>query len=139
MATSTFRSARQSSIVDIAGIEPLEAPPAGWIGTAEAAARWEVSPSAIRNCCAEGLLDAVLIGRRWWIAPEASAPSSARTPVGGPGVPIDRAAATLGTPFTALRRAVAAGEVPSVLLTPGGRRVVLADLEAWMESKRAVR
>lgn len=125
------------TLVNIAGIPPKEDPPAGWLSTAKAAAAWGVSQFAVRDWCYAGLVDAVQVEGRWWIAPGATRPTPPRAkPVfSGPGVSIALAATELGLPESAVRSAVKSGEVPSVLIGRR-RRVELDDVAAWVESKR---
>ncbi len=126
----------QLALVDVSAIDSWEMRPAGWLTSAEAAEALGVRRDTVARWCAKGLLRAVKFGYQWFIAPDAARRGPLGSPAVEPGFTVVQAATMLNLPLMTLRRAVAAGEVPSA---PGrhGRRVQLVDVEAWMESKRA--
>ena len=124
------------ALVDVSAVDLQGKRPAGWLTSAEAAEELGVEQATVTRWCAKGLLEAVKLGNQWFIAPDAARLGPPGFGVIEPGVTVAQAATMLNLPVMTLRRAVAEGEVPAA---PGrhGRRVQLADVEAWMESKRA--
>jgi len=128
--------AGQLALVDVSAIDSWEMRPAGWLTSAEAAEALGVGRDTVARWCAKGLLRAVKVGYQWFIAPDAARRGPLGSPDVEPGVTVVQAATMLNLPVMTLRRAVAAGEVPSAP-ERHGRRVQLVEFEAWMESKRA--
>jgi len=124
----------QVALVDVSAVDPWDRPPVGWVPSAEAAQQLGVERATVAEWCTRGLLLAVKVRNRWFIAPDAAR----RGPLGSralaPGVTVAEAATALNVPVMTLRRAVAEGEVPSQP-SRHGRRVEVVDVEAWMESK----
>ena len=124
----------QVALVDVSALDPWERPPVGWVRSAEAAQQLGVERDTVSEWCIRGLLQAVKVRNRWFIAPDAVRRGPLRSRVLAPGVTVADAASVLNLPVMTLRRAVAEGEVPSQP-SRHGRRVEVVQVETWMESK----